>query len=186
MDLGLAQWLVIAVALQRLAELFLAQRNTRRLLAEGGQEVGRGHYFWIVGLHSAWLVALFAFIPPNTEGNLSLLAAFLLLQLARIWVIASLGKYWTTRIITLPAAPLIARGPYRWMRHPNYIIVALEIAFLPLAFGEWILAVIFSAANAAAMVIRIPAENRVLNARRPSLKNSPVRQPLSEDTTGSQ
>lgn len=185
---GLAQWLIIAVALQRLAELFLAQRNTNRLLAAGGQEIGRGHYFWIVGLHAAWLIALFILIPPEASGNLLLLGAFLLLQLARIWVITSLGKYWTTRIITLSTAPLVVRGPYRWMRHPNYVIVALEIAFLPLAFGEWGLALIFSAANAAMMGIRIPAENRVLNARRSRLdsKNSPERQPTVEDTTGSQ
>ena len=176
---GLAQWLIVAVALQRLAELFLARRNTRRLLAEGGQEAGRGHYFWIVGLHTAWLVALFVVIPPKTTGNLPLLSAFFLLQLARIWVIVSLGKYWTTRIITMPAAPLVARGPYRWIRHPNYLIVALEIALLPLAFDDWILALIFSAANAAMMVIRIPMENRVLNARRahPDRNNSPAQQP---------
>lgn len=175
---GLAQWLILAVGLQRLAELVIAQRNTNRLLAAGGQEVGRGHYFWIVGLHTAWLIALFIVIPPEASGNLALLGAFLLLQLARIWVITSLGRYWTTRIITLPAAPLVARGPYRWMRHPNYVIVALEIAFLPLAFGDWVLALVFSAANAAMMCIRIPAENRALNARRPrpDPKNSPERQ----------
>lgn len=162
---GLAQWLVFAVALQRIGELVLARRNTARLLAEGGTEVGRGHYGLIVALHTAWLIALFVYIPPDKMGNGWLIVAFLLLQAARIWVISSLGRYWTTRIITVPAAPLIKRGPYRWIRHPNYVIVALEIALLPLAFGDWILALIFSGANAVAMIIRIPAENRALAAR---------------------
>ncbi|NKB56829.1 MAG: hypothetical protein GKS00_10885 [Alphaproteobacteria bacterium] len=162
---GIAQWLIIAVAVQRLGELVLARRNTARLLAEGGTEVGRGHYGLIVTLHTAWLVALFLVIPPGTVGNLWLIAAFLLLQIARVWVIVSLGRYWTTRIITVPDAPLVKRGPYRWVQHPNYLIVAAEIALLPLAFGDWVLALIFSAANAILMSIRIPAENRALAAR---------------------
>lgn len=164
--LGLPQWLFLAVAVQRLAELVIAKRNTAYLLKKGGIEIGRGHYPLIVSLHAAWLVALFLLTPPDAATNFWLLGLFVLLQGARIWIIASLGRFWTTRIITLPDAPLVVRGPYRWIRHPNYVIVALEIAILPLVFNDYILAVAFSIANAALMFIRIPAENRALDSRR--------------------
>ncbi len=163
---GLPQWLFMAVAAQRLIELLIANRNTARLLKEGGIEVGRNHYFLIVLLHATWLVALFLLVPPDQALNFWLFGVFVVLQGARVWVIASLGPYWTTRIITLPETPLIARGPYRWMRHPNYVIVALEIAILPLALGDWVLAVVFSIANAILMFIRIPTENKALESRR--------------------
>lgn len=164
--LGLAQWLILAVALQRLGELLLARRNTKNLLAAGGRESGAGHYTLIVALHGGWLVAVFVAIPPETAGNGWLIAAFLVLQAGRIWVIASLGRYWTTRIISVPGAPLIRRGPYRWMRHPNYLIVAGEIALLPLAFGAWEIALGFSLANAAVLAWRIRIENQALETRR--------------------
>jgi methyltransferase len=164
--LGLAQWLVLAVAAQRLVELAIARRNTARLLDAGGVEASRGHYPFIVILHGAWLIAVFALTPYEAPANIWLIGCFLLLQAGRIWVIASLGKFWTTRIITLPDTPLVRRGPYRWLRHPNYLIVALEIALLPLAFGEWSIAMVFSIGNAALMYFRIPAENRVLAPRR--------------------
>ena len=102
---------------------------------------------------------------------------FLALQAVRVWVIASIGRYWTTRIITLPDAPLVKRGPYRWFRHPNYLIVALEIAILPAAFGDWLLSIIFSIANTAVMCVRIPLENQGL---------APRRQTMPPPTTGSQ
>ena len=164
--LGLPQWIVLAVVLQRLAELAIAQRNTARLMAQGGTEIGRAHYFPIVAIHAAWLVAIFVRVPPDAALNTALLVAFLMLQLGRVWVIASLGRYWTTRIITLPGAPLVTSGPYRWFRHPNYIIVALELAILPLAFADWIVAAAFTGANAALMSIRIPMENKALATRR--------------------
>ncbi len=164
--LGLAQWLVLAVAAQRIAELALARRNTARLLAAGGVEAASGHYPFIVILHGAWLIAVFALIPYEAPADIWLIGCFVLLQAGRIWVIASLGKFWTTRIITMPDTPLVRRGPYRWMRHPNYLIVALEIALLPLAFGEWSIAVGFSVGNAILMARRIPAENAALAPRR--------------------
>ena len=167
--IGLAQWLVLAVAVQRIAELVVARRNTARLLTEGGTEIGRGHYLPIVLLHFSWLVVIFVRVPPDAPANYWLIAAFLLLQLARVWVIVSLGRYWTTRVITLPNAPLVKRGPYRWLRHPNYVIVALELAVLPLAFFDWIVAVAFSVGNGVLMAIRIPAENRALASRRPRM-----------------
>ena len=149
------------VTVQRLAELWLSARNTRRLLAEGGREFGRWHYPLIVALHAFWLGTLWL-LAPGHAINPGLLFLFALLQLARIWVIASLGRRWTTRIIVLSGAPLVRRGPYRHVRHPNYWIVVLEIAILPLVFGLWQVALLFSALNAAVLAVRIRAENRAL------------------------
>lgn len=164
-EIGLAQWLVLAVALQRIAELVLARRNTARLLAEGGVEIGRGHYLPIVILHTAWLIVVFVSVPADAPATYWLIAVFLLLQLARVWIIASLGRFWTTRIITMADVPLIKRGPYRWMRHPNYWVVAFELAVLPLAFSDWFVALTFTVGNGILMGIRIPAENRALADR---------------------
>lgn len=163
--LGLAQWLVLAVAVQRLLELLWARRNTARLLAAGGIETGAAHYPAIVAVHAAWLVANFIAIPPETEASIPLLATFALLQLGRIWVMASLGPYWTTRVISIPGHPLTRRGPYRFMRHPNYAIVAAEIACLPLIFDALAIAILFSALNAVVLVWRIRIENRALEPR---------------------
>ena len=158
-------WLPFAilgfVTLQRLAELQLAQRNSRRLLAEGAEEHGRGHYAFIVALHMAWLAALWWW-APGRPVDLVLLALFALLQLGRLWVIATLGARWTTRIIVKPGAPRIATGPYRWLSHPNYLIVTAEIALLPLVFGLWRIALVFSLLNAAILWVRIRAENDAL------------------------
>jgi methyltransferase len=159
-------WILAAVALLRLIELLYAARNTRRLLARGAIEVGRGQYPWFVALHAAWLLAMFAFIPPATLPNLYLLGIFVLAQVARLWIIATLGPYWTTRVITLPSAPLVRRGPYAFMRHPNYAIVCIEIAVLPLAFDAWQIAIVFSVANAMLLAWRIRIENAALDARR--------------------
>jgi methyltransferase len=164
--MGLAQWLVVAVAVQRLGELVLARRNTKNLLAAGGLESGAGHYWLIVGLHGGWLAAIFVAISPGAAVNWWLVGAFGVLQIGRIWVIASLGRFWTTRIITVPGAPLVRRGPYRWMRHPNYLIVAGEIAVLPLAFGAWRIALGFSLANMVLIAWRIRIENATLESRR--------------------
>ena len=162
---GPAQWIIVAVMLQRLLELILAKRNTARLMSEGGIEIGRKHYLPIVMLHVAWLIGLFLRTPSDVVINLWLIGLFVLLQVGRIWVITSLGRYWTTRIITLPNAPLVTCGPYRWLRHPNYVIVALELVVLPLAFSDWLIALFFSIANVALMYFRIPAENRILKTR---------------------
>jgi len=162
-------WIVLAlVAGQRLAELVYARRNTRRLLAAGGEESGAGHYPLLVGLHALWLVALAVFVPENQAPNWWLLGLFALLQVARLWVLASLGPFWTTRVITLPGAPLVRRGPYRWLRHPNYLVVAAEILVLPLAFGAWQIAVLFSLANALVLGLRLRVEERALASRRPA------------------
>jgi methyltransferase len=150
------------VTLQRLFELWLSNRNTKRLLARGAREVGARHYPLIVAVHAAWLVSLW-WLAPGRPVNWYWLAIYLLLQVARAWVITTLGQRWTTRIIVLPDAPLVRSGPYRFASHPNYVVVAGEIAVLPLVFGFWDLAVIFSLLNAAVLSIRIQEENKALH-----------------------
>ena len=162
---SLAVLLLTLVTLQRLGELWLSHRNTERLLAAGAVEHGAGHYALAITLHAAWLIALW-FLAPGRAVNWWLLGLYLLIQVARVWVIASLGRRWTTRIIVLPDAPLVSRGPYRFVDHPNYLVVALEIAVLPLVFGLVELALVFSLLNAAVLFIRIRAENEALRSLR--------------------
>jgi methyltransferase len=150
-----------AVTLQRLSELVIARRNTRALMARGGVEVAAGHYPLIVLLHAAWLAGLWL-LAWNLPVRPVCLAMFLALQGLRIWTLLSLGERWTTRIIILPDAPLVVTGPYRFVRHPNYLVVVGEIAVLPLTFGLAWYALAFSALNAAALTARIGAENRAL------------------------
>ncbi|MBV8637012.1 MAG: hypothetical protein JO322_02945 [Candidatus Eremiobacteraeota bacterium] len=154
------------VAAQRAGELVYAERNTRRLRARGAVEAAAWQHPFFLLLHAAWLLALSMFVPADTTPNWWLVAAFFALQLARLWVLASLGPYWTTRIISLPAAPLVRRGPYRFMKHPNYAIVALEIAVLPFAFGAWRVALVFTLLNLFLLALRIRAEEKVLSERR--------------------
>lgn len=154
------------VAVQRLIELRVAEQRTRALLARGGIEIAREQHPWFVALHSSWLLAMLIFVPAAAIPNRWLLVAFALLQCGRIWVITSLGPYWTTRVITVPNAPLVRRGPYRFLRHPNYAIVVLEIGLLPLAFGAWEIAAFFSIANAILLTWRIRAEDSALSTRR--------------------
>jgi methyltransferase len=154
------------VVLQRLAELVYAERNTAALRARGAVEIGRAHYPLIVLLHAAWLVAIVALLPRDVRIDWILLAIFVVLQGLRVWVLATLGPYWTTRIITLQGAPLVRRGPYRFVSHPNYLVVAAEILVLPLVFGEWIVAAVFTVLNALVLALRISEENRALAPRR--------------------
>ena len=150
------------VSLQRLAELGLARRNTRLLMAKGAVEVGRRHYLPMVVMHAGWLLGLWVLAPARPLSP-PLLLVFALLQAARLWVLASLGDRWTTRIIVVPGAPLVASGPYRFLRHPNYCIVAAEILVLPLAFGLVAFAMVFSVLNAAILWLRIRAEDAALH-----------------------
>lgn len=158
--------IIALVILQRAGELILADRNTQKLKARGAVEIGAGHYRFIVLLHMAWLMAVLWLIPTPVVIHWGWILVFLLMQAGRVWVIASLGPYWTTRIITLPGMPLIKRGPYRFVRHPNYLVVAGEILALPLAFGEIWVAVIFSIVNAAVLYWRIREEETGLAPRR--------------------
>jgi len=166
MSFGWAYVLIGWLVVQRLAELVYAQANTRRLLARGGQEIGAAHYPLFVALHSSWLIAMAVMTAPSPPVPWLLLAAFVLVQVARLWVIATLGPYWTTRIITVPGAPLVARGPFRFVRHPNYLVVAIEIPLVPVVLGlEWV-ALIFGAANLALLAYRIRVEDGALQPRR--------------------
>jgi len=149
------------VTLERLFELWLARRNTQRLLDQGAHEHARGHYPLIVAVHVLWLAALWWLAPPRPIDGFWL-ALFVLLELGRLWVLTTLGRRWTTRIIVLPGEPLVRRGPYRFVNHPNYWVVIGEIAVLPLIFGLWQVALMFTLLNAAALAVRIREENRAL------------------------
>ena len=162
----IAYGILLLVALQRLVEMRYAARNTAALRGRGAVEVGARHYPLIVALHAAWLVAITLLLPQPVIIRWWLLGMFVVLQLLRVWVIATLGPYWTTRIIMLPEAPLVRRGPYRFVRHPNYIVVVCEISVLPLVFGETQVAILFSILNAAMLAWRIRQEETTLDPRR--------------------
>ena len=154
--------LVLAlVTLQRGAELVLARRNTRRLLARGAVEAAPGHYPLIVLMHGAWLAGLWILAWDRPVQPLWL-ALFVVLQAWRAWVLLSLKDRWTTRIIVLPGEPLVRRGPYRFVSHPNYMVVAAEILVLPLSFGLLAYGLVFTVLNAAVLAIRLRAEGRAL------------------------
>jgi methyltransferase len=160
-----AIYLLAFVTAERLAELWLARRNTAALLAKGAYEVRPGHYKLIVLLHAAWLGGLWMFGAVRAL-SLGWLVVFLVLQVLRVWVLGTLGRRWTTRIIVLPGAPLVRAGPYRFLTHPNYIVVMGEIAVLPLCLGLPWYALAFSIANLAVLSIRIRAENALaINVR---------------------
>jgi methyltransferase len=164
-----AALLVLAVALvaiQRLLELRLSRRHERILRARGAVERGRGHYPLMVGLHVLWLLSTLVeglLRGPDIPVYWPVpLALFLLAQLLRYWAILALGDYWNTRVLVVPGTKLVRRGPYRYIRHPNYAVVIVEIATFPLIFGDWITALVFSILNAALLFVRIRTENRAL------------------------
>lgn len=158
-------WVNIAVlalvTASRIVELPMAQANTARLKQKGAYEVAPGHYPAIVVLHVGWLAALWWYVPGR-PFSVPLLILFGLVEVARIWVIQTLGKRWTTRIIVVPDEELVACGPYKYVNHPNYLVVVAEIALLPLVFGLWQVGLIFSILNAIILWVRIGAENRAL------------------------
>lgn len=155
--------LMAFVTLQRLGELVLANRNTQALKAGGAIEYAPAHYPLIVAFHAAWLAGLW-WAAPLQPMQPAWLFIFALLQLCRVWVIATLGARWTTRIIVLPGAPLVQKGPFKLIRHPNYAVVAGEIFVLPMVFGLVEYALVFSAIHLLVLAIRIRAENRALAA----------------------
>lgn len=154
-------WLIAFLIAQRLAELGLAQWNIVRLRAGGGVEFGARHYRLLVALHAFWLLGLWM-LGHGRNVDPFWFGAFVLLQACRLWVIATLGRRWTTRVIVVPGIAPVARGPYRWLRHPNYLVVVLEIAVVPLALGLPIFALVFSLANAALLAYRIRIESQAL------------------------
>ena len=153
------------VTLQRLVELYIARRNTQRLLAKGGFEVGSNHYPFVVVLHAIWLAGLW-YLALKLEVSWPWIFAYLVLEAARGWIIAALGSRWTTRIIVVPGETLVDEGPYKFFRHPNYMVVAGEIFILPMAFGLWWYAILFAALNAAMLYWRIRAEDVALKPLR--------------------
>jgi methyltransferase len=160
---GIAVAILAFVTAQRLAELVYARRNEERLRVRGAVEHAPEHYWLIVALHAAWLAGLWL-TSTGTAPNPLWLVAFVVLQGLRLWVLATLKERWTTRIIVLPGAPLVADGPYRFMRHPNYAIVTAEILVLPMMFGLYAYGAAFALANAGILAIRIRAENHALRS----------------------
>ena len=157
---------VTLVGMQRLAELRYSRRNERRLRARGAVERGRGHYPAMVAIHTLWLVStlvegLLRGPEPPAWWPVPL-AAFLLVQPLRYWAILSLGENWNVRVLLVPGTRLVRSGPYRLFPHPNYVVVAVEVASFPLIFGAWATALVFSALNAAFLYVRIREENRAL------------------------
>ena len=159
-------WTVGLVALQRILELAFARHNTAKLRRLGAMEADAAGYPFFVLLHASWLASLALFVPATTPPFWPLLGFFALLQLGRVWVIRSLGSHWTTRLVTLRDAPLVQTGPYRYFRHPNYLLVIAEIAVLPLAFGAAAIAATFSALNLVLIARRVRIEDGVLVSRR--------------------
>ena len=160
--------LVILAAVGRLLELRVANRNRRLLLARGGIEMGQGHYPWMVALHTVWLISCLAeawlLDRPFLPGlGIPALAVFLAAFALRYWVISTLGERWTTRIVCLPGVAPITGGPYRWLRHPNYLAVVLEIASLPLVHTAWLTALAFSLLDGILLRVRIRAEEEWLS-----------------------
>ena len=163
-----AELILGAITLQRVGELVISRANTRKLLARGAVEVAPRHYPLIITVHAVWLLSLWVF-GRDQPVNVVALAGYLILQCLRFWVIWTLGSRWTTRIIVLPEQPLVSAGPYRFLSHPNYAVVAGEIAVLPLVLGLPLLAIVFTILNAAVLAIRIRAENLALAASRETL-----------------
>lgn len=170
------RWLYVGlvglVALERLAELAVSRRHAERLLARGGVVAGQGHYRWMVLLHTALLAAAPLEVFRLGRPFVAPLAALMALAVAagmalRYWVIATLGDRWTTNVVVVPGEPPIDRGPYRFLRHPNYLAVVLEVAALPLVHTAWMTAMAFTVANALVLRTRIRVEEAALAAHSP-------------------
>jgi methyltransferase len=163
---GWPQVAALLVLLQRGAEELYSAHNTRKLLAEGGHEEGRDYYPVVAITHLAWIAAIFFLIPPDAPIVWPLLALYLILQVARYWIIGTLGPYWTHRIITLEKAPVVRKGPYSWVRHPNYMVTIAETLLLPMVFGAPALGAIMAAVWSAVLYYKIVLEDAALAKRR--------------------
>jgi methyltransferase len=165
-EIGAPQIAVFVLLAQRLAEEIHAQRNTRRLLKEGAREVGKAFYPVVPVVHLGWIAALFFLVPPAAPLLWPLVALWAVLQIARYWIIGSLGRYWTHRSITLDSAPAVRSGPYGMVRHPNYLIVFTEVLVISSSFQAWWLAIAGGLAHGAMLLTRIRIEDKALAARR--------------------
>src|SRR5262245_10279091 len=163
---GLPQMVAHLVLIQRGLEEVYSQYNTRALLRQGAAEAGRDYYPVVASTHLGWIAGVAFLVPPDAPVHLPLLMAYVALQPVRYWIIAALGRYWTHRIITLPGAPVVARGPYRLVRHPNYAVTLAETLLLPLAFGQVALGVIFAVIWAVVLQHKVVLEDRALAERR--------------------
>ncbi len=158
---------ILLIGAERLVELVVSRRNARWSFANGGREFGRGHYPAMVSMHVLLLISCVAevallhrpFIPWLGWPMLVLVVGS---TVVRWWCVAVLGKHWNPRLIVIPGAPLVTGGPYRWLHHPNYTAVAVEVAALPLVHSAWVTAIVFSVANAAILYVRIGWENKAL------------------------
>jgi methyltransferase len=152
--------------LQRLCEVFLARSNEKKLRSKGAVEAGQKHYKWMVLMHASFFAVFFIEVvnlcakPPLWWPIPFVL--FLFAQVIRVWAIASLGMYWNTKILLLPGARVVAKGPYRFMRHPNYTVVTVELFVIPLIFGAYYTAILFTLLNILMLRVRIPAEEKAL------------------------
>ena len=164
--IGPPQLAALLILAQRGLEELYSARNTGRLIEQGGREAGRAFYPVVAVTHLSWILALWLLIPPYAPVYWPLIGLYLALQIVRYWVIWSLGPYWTHRIITLKDTPLIDGGPYRLMRHPNYVVATIETALLPMAFGAWSLALVMTAIWAAVLSYKVHLEDTALDERR--------------------
>jgi methyltransferase len=158
---------ILAVGFERLLELVVSRRNAAWSMAHGGKEFGRGHYPVMVAMHALLLVGCVVEVATQHRPFLPwlgwpMVAVVMLSTAMRWWCVATLGKHWNPRLIVIPNAPLVRRGPYRWMHHPNYTAVAAEVVALPLIHTAWLTAIVFSLANALVLNVRIRAENAAL------------------------
>lgn len=156
------------VIIQRLVELFIAKRNEKWMKRQGAFEAGASHYPYMVAMHVLFFISLIIEVIV-LDRELSLiwplfLAIFLLAQVLRVWCLTSLGKYWNTKIVVLPNAKVVRKGPYKWIRHPNYVIVATELIVLPLLFSAYFTAILFTLLNMWMMSVRIPVEEQALKS----------------------
>ncbi len=166
--------LILATGAERVVELVISTRNARAAFARGGVEFGQRHFPWMVALHTGLLLAclaevFFAGRPFLPWLGWPMLALVVVSQLLRYWCISSLGSQWNTRVIVVPDLHLVTRGPYRWMSHPNYVVVVIEGFALPLVHSAWVTALVFTVLNAVLLVgFRLPTENRALATLTPS------------------
>jgi len=162
--------LAVVIATERILEIRLAGRNRRLMLARGARESGQDHYRWVVLLHSAWFLAWIAeaaWRGPQLHPLWELwLVLFFLAEILRYWCIRTLGVHWNTRILVIPGAPTIGSGPYRYLRHPNYVAVVVDLFTVPMIFNAWITALVFTVLNLALLLlVRIPAEEKTLKRK---------------------
>jgi methyltransferase len=170
---GPPQLAALLILLQRGLEELHSQRNTRRLLEQGAREAGGDYYPVVAATHLAWIASLAFLVPPSAPVHILPLLAFLALQPLRYWIIGTLGRYWTHRIITLPDAPIVAKGPYRFLRHPNYAVTLAETLLLPIAFGQPALGLIFVVIWGAVLHYKIRLEDQALALRRGTVGGPP-------------